>query len=133
MHEKQPVSKKNPYYISSHRYLELKNFCLQYPEWKQAVADINLVGKPADIYVDTNMQDPTSKVADLREPYLKKIFLVESCASATDENYGKYVLMAVTRALTYDNLRLMHGLMINRREYYKLYRKFFYILSKKRN
>ena len=28
------LSKKNKYYISKHRYLELKHFCLQYYEWK---------------------------------------------------------------------------------------------------
>ena len=27
------LSKKNKYYISKHRYYELKHFCLQYPEW----------------------------------------------------------------------------------------------------
>lgn len=31
------LSEKNPYYISKHRYYELKHFCLQYPEWKDAL------------------------------------------------------------------------------------------------
>ena len=30
------VSVKNKYWISRHRYYELKHFCLQYGEWKQA-------------------------------------------------------------------------------------------------
>ena len=29
------ISKKNRYYISKHRMLELKHFCLQYEEWRQ--------------------------------------------------------------------------------------------------
>ena len=34
------ISVKNKYYISKHRYLELKHFCLQYPEWKRALSYI---------------------------------------------------------------------------------------------
>lgn len=133
MHEMETVSKKNPYYISGHRYLELKNFCLQYDEWKKAISEINMLSKPADIFVDHEPKDPTSMISDIREPYLKKIGLIETSAAATDEHFGKYVLLAVTKGVSYENLRLMHGLNINRRDYYKLYRKFFYILSKKRN
>ena len=32
--ERAEVSKKNKYYISKHRYYELKHFCLQYKEWE---------------------------------------------------------------------------------------------------
>ena len=35
------LSKNNPYYISKHRYYELKHFCLQYNEWKKAYALCN--------------------------------------------------------------------------------------------
>lgn len=29
------LSEKNPYYLPKHRFLELKHFCMQYPEWKK--------------------------------------------------------------------------------------------------
>ena len=29
------VSSKKEYWLSRHRYYELKHFCLQYPEWKR--------------------------------------------------------------------------------------------------
>lgn len=35
------LSERNPYYISKHRYYELKHFCLQYPEWEEAMAILN--------------------------------------------------------------------------------------------
>ena len=35
------LSERNPYYISKHRYYELKHFCLQYPEWEEAMALLN--------------------------------------------------------------------------------------------
>ena len=37
------VSVKNKYWISRHRYYELKHFCLQYGEWKQAYNSITLL------------------------------------------------------------------------------------------
>ena len=39
--EKPELSKKSPYYIPKRRYYELKNFCLQYPDWKKALEQIN--------------------------------------------------------------------------------------------
>ena len=35
------LSENNKYWISKHRYYELKHFCLQYPIWKKAYAAIN--------------------------------------------------------------------------------------------
>lgn len=32
------LSRNNKYWISKHRYYELKHFCLQYPLWKSAYA-----------------------------------------------------------------------------------------------
>ena len=32
------LSEKNKYWISKHRYYELKHFCLQYPLWRKAYA-----------------------------------------------------------------------------------------------
>ena len=46
------ISKKNKYWISRHRYYELKHFCMQYREWLAEVnnysgyasADISRIG-----------------------------------------------------------------------------------------
>lgn len=38
---KNELSNKNPYHLSKHRYLKLKHFCLQYPEWKDQLKEIN--------------------------------------------------------------------------------------------
>lgn len=35
------VSHKNTYYISKHRYYELKHFCLQYPEWRKSYISLD--------------------------------------------------------------------------------------------
>lgn len=36
------LSKLNPYWISTHRFYELKHFCLQFPEWEKEANDISL-------------------------------------------------------------------------------------------
>ena len=38
---KNELSGKNKYHLSKHRYLELKHFCLQYPEWKKRLKEID--------------------------------------------------------------------------------------------
>ena len=40
-HEKPELSRKNPYCLPKYRYLELKNFCFQYNDWKRALARLN--------------------------------------------------------------------------------------------
>ena len=40
-HEKPELSRKNPYRLPKYRYLELKNFCFQYNDWKRALARLD--------------------------------------------------------------------------------------------
>lgn len=40
-HEKPELSRKNPYFLPKYRYLELKNFCFQYNDWKRALARLD--------------------------------------------------------------------------------------------
>lgn len=40
-HEKPELSRKNPYCLPKYRYLELKNFCFQYTDWKRALARLD--------------------------------------------------------------------------------------------
>ena len=37
------LSKNNKYWISKHRYYELKHFCLQYPEWQKEYSNICMI------------------------------------------------------------------------------------------
>lgn len=129
---KKVLSKKKPYYISDYRTKELTYFCLQYPEWKQALTNINLNAKCPDISVDHAPVDPVSALAELREPYLKRIALVETSARETDEVIAPYILRSVAYGMTYDNIRMMYeNIPCNRRDFYILRRKFLYILSQK--
>ena len=99
------ISKKNPHYISKHRYYELKHFCLQYPP--------------------TN---PTEKIATARAFYSKRIELIDKVIEKLNPSLAPYVKMGVTEELTYDVLQI-RGCPCCRDMYYAEYRYFFWRLS----
>ena len=60
------ISKKNKWYIGKHRYLELKHFCLQYPEWKEEYHRLYspLRGYRSDLErTSDSFLDPTGDIA----------------------------------------------------------------------
>ena len=127
------ISKKSQYYISRHRYYELKHFCMQYKEFKKAYN--SLCEKIPGGVVQVNKTDGALKEDEsfyVRERYLNNINLIEECAKLTDSTIGAYILKAVTEGLTYSSLRLNDSIPCCKDSYYELYRKFFYILSRKK-
>ena len=126
------VSKKNPYYISKHRYYELKHFCLQYPEWKKEYSEITLTPKHQTVKVQNSPGDPTANLAIRRTLLLDRMKLVEQSAIEADSSIYVYILLAVTTGLSYDALQTTHQIPCGREYYYIRYRRFFYILSRDR-
>lgn len=131
------ISEKNKYYIDKHRYYELKHFCLQYNEWKREYARCN----ESIIYASKFEREPASNVhSDLTAKYaIKKlqygtrIKLIERIALEADEFLYPYLLMAVTKGLSYTNLKTSHNIPCGRDMYYDRYRKFFWLLSEARD
>jgi hypothetical protein len=132
------LSKKNPYKIDKHRYYELKHFCLQYNHWKDMVemyhemanTSYNVIfvsSKPA-----TNQASKTERTALECAAYDSLIDLVDRVAEETDPELGNYILIGVTEGLPYDILKLRYNIPCCRDTYYKLYRRFFWILDKVR-
>lgn len=127
------LSKKNNYYISKHRYLELKHFSLQYSEWKQAIEDMSWLPNVTGVRVDGTINvDAVTRMAEKREDYLGRIELIERVVMETDYTLYNYILLGVTTEISYVNLRTVYEIPCCRNEYYKLYRKFFWLLSKYR-
>ena len=130
------ISEKNKYWIDKHRHYELKHFCLQYPEWKRAVKDLDgfksktcTDGQPGG----NNVGDPTSKCVEIRTGYIERIKMVERIAAETDEYLADYILRAVTENLSFTYLSTQMNIPCSRDTYYDRYRKFFWLLSKARN
>lgn len=138
-HEIRPeVSKKNPYWIGKHRYYELKHFCLQYPIWKKAYQSLDgLSRRPADlqVFVKSGQMkgDPTERCAQSRIFFLDRMEMVEQAAVGADSELYPYLLRGVTEGLSYDALKMKYDIPCCRDVYYAAYRRFFWLLSKRRD
>lgn len=125
------ISKRNKYWIPKHRYLELRHFCLQYPEWKRDLREYSWCSSGV-ISQGNEWSDPTSKAAERREQANNCIFMVEKCAKASSNELWAYLLKAVTQDLSYVALRMIDEIPCGRDMYYECYRKFFWLLDKSR-
>lgn len=129
------LSEKNEYYIERHRYYELKHFCLQYPIWRKAYLSLDgLAKRPYDLMLfnTNNISSPTERCAFAREYYKSRMSILEKSCKQTDEILGDYILKAVTEGCSYEILRTRYNIPCCKDTYYKLYRKFFWILNKNR-
>ncbi|MCI8993385.1 MAG: hypothetical protein HFG80_11805 [Eubacterium sp.] len=124
------LSEKNKYWIERHRYYELKHFCLQYPIWEKAMAELNgLSRRPVDTVIFSgDIGDPTAKCAEARFFYSERMGLIEKAAAETDAELGNYILKAVTQGVSYDFLKAREYIPCCKEVYYELYRRFFWIL-----
>ena len=129
------TSKKNPYYISKHRQYELKHFVMQYPEWEEKLKELHWIVRtpPTDSDKVTNgsVSDITGDTAVLRELYSRNIDMVVKAAEETHPMYGLIIAKNIICEQTYRDWS--EGQMLSRDEYYRLYRKFFYILDRLRD
>lgn len=130
------LSERSKYWIEKHRYYELKHFCLQYPLWKKAYANLssmqsvrydlagpiktNIINKPVETCIERSMF------------YLDRMDMVERAAKETDDVLSGYILKAVTNGISYDCLRAKAEIPCCKDTYYDLYRRFFWLLDKER-
>lgn len=130
------VSEKNQYWISKHRYYELKHFCMQYPMWKRIY---DCLTHYPDGWLPAIPSGDSSSVSDPVAMYISErvtlagwIGLVERVAKETDEVLGNYILQGITEGIPYDCLRAKTDIPCCKDVYYDLYRRFFWLLSKER-
>jgi len=119
--------------VKKHRLLELKHFCLQYPDWQKGYADFDGFfnrSEPIRTHRDKAPgADYTARYAEARLRYLKRIQLVEEIVESTASELAPWLLKGVTEGLSYECLKTKHNIPCCRDFYYKLYRYFFFRLS----
>lgn len=117
-HEKPELSRKNPYRLPKYRYLELKNFCFQYNDWKRALARLDgwraQEGDMGGIVKSNIPSDPTAREGMLRAYYSQHIELIDRCIAKLEPALQTYILKGVTEGLSYRNLRV-RGCVIQQR------------------
>lgn len=121
---------------NKHRFAELYNFAMQYPEWKRQLAEVstlrspNLDGLPGA----SRPGNPTETIGIQTADLISKIRLVEYCARESDPEIWKTVLYAVTNPnITYRWLSENRGLYCGRDKYYLARSKFYWLLDKRKN
>lgn len=134
------LSEKNKWWIGKHRYYELQHFCMQYPEWKSMVKEID--GIPGfspgvrNRVVEGKAGDPTPIYAAARVDLMAKITMIEQAARDACEQQEWYGLIvdAVTIGISFDKMEAKLSVTpVSRGEWYKVYRKFFWLLDKMRD
>lgn len=128
------VSKKSEFWIPQHRYYELKHFCLQYRFWKThlQLQESDTLQSASVIYSvnhKTSYVNTVEACAISRDILLRKVEMVERAARQADPSIAEYILKGVTLGKSYDELNAQYSLPCGREYYYKVYRKFFYILD----
>lgn len=127
------LSPKNKYYISKHRYYELKHFCSQYQEWKKSYSDLCNTDLPLsmiDVEPLTDLpSDPISKREIIKNYYAERIKMVEKIALEADSCLHSYIIKGVTEGRSYTYLKTVLGIPCGKDMYYDRYRKFFWLLS----
>ena len=123
------LSMKSRWYISKYRYLELKNMCLQYPEWKKELQFDNGLYSNSMIRVSGDQIEFKDSVFDLAERQSeinRKIKLIEDVAKISSGDLSAYILECVFFGKSYEILQPPCG----RRQFYEKYREFFWMLDK---
>lgn len=128
------ISKKRQYWISKHRFYELKHFCLQYPEWKEELKLIPIEPSISanKVGYSSTVSDPTYNAVLRRENLTDKLKMVEDAARLCSDDLGRYVLIAVIRGMSYETLLGRYQIPCCKETYYEAFRKFFWVLSKMR-
>lgn len=131
------LSKRNKYYISKERFLELKHFCMQYKEWKKACRELDDAGINSRYILTPNkaLYNPVTgsdveKIAMSKMYYSNKIEIVQTAAELADEDLYWWLLKGITEGYGYTYLHMTLKMPCSKNMYYDKYRKFFYILDK---
>lgn len=130
--QRSEISVKNKYWIPKFRYLELKNFCLQYNDWKLALKEITLIQSKSRIEFTSTLSNPTELLVTKREQYEANIQLIERVAEQAEPTLAKWILRGVTENLSYEYLKYQLEIPAGRDMYYDRYRRFFWLLDREK-
>lgn len=129
-----PEVKHNEWKLSKHEFYVSYHFALQYREWKDkynsmiGLSAINVDGMPHG----NATSDPTSSQALKLSDYKTKIKIIEDTVKQTDESLYCWLIKAVTNEdISYNYLKSVMDIPCGKNEYYKLRRKFYFLLYNK--
>ena len=124
------ISQRNRYYIPKHRYLELVHLCRQYDDWVKELSGICFV---SNSLTNTTPKSYKESKTEHDAIYISKLGIkkntIEECSKQAAGELSNYILLAVTKGLSYENLRMVYKIPCCRQLYYEYYRYFFWLLD----
>ena len=120
--------KLDGYNISGNRYRELKYFCRQYREKQSLLRSITEVGSPP-LSGSGKLSDKTASTAIRRMELQRDLEMIEQTAIEADAEIYTYILSNVADGVPWEYL----GVPYSRRQFYRIRKKFFYLLSERKN
>ena len=127
------LSEKNTYWISKHRYYELRHFCMQYNDWLRCYAFLDKTTSTSRSIIEQHFSsepsDPTAKYAEARLYFRERLDMVARIAGEAAGDLSNYMIRAVTQGYSYSKLRPP----CCKEVWYTAYRRFFWLLDKARN
>lgn len=131
------ISKSSDYYISKHRYYELKHFCMQYPEWSKRYNELLYIAKPL-VYANysTKFRTNVDHVADIairRKYYKDRMDMIDRTVSDVAPDIYAQLRSVIIGEKTYTQVSTLYDIPYSKSSFYETYRKFFKLLSERRN
>lgn len=120
------------YSIGKYAYRELHNFCLQYPEKKRRLRELESPYKSPQI---TGMPsgsgpgDPTGRNAEKAAILSNDIAMIEKAAKMASHSEYDLFLLAMTEDVTWNYMRLLKNIRMNEKDFNDRRRRFYYLLA----
>lgn len=135
------LSETNRYYIDKHAFYSAYHYALQYKEWKSEYETLSKYGDSTGVDYSRDktgsspgVGDPTFNLGTRLAKLKSNIDLIESSALEVNPILYKWLIKAVTEEfVSYNYLRTVLNIPCGKNFYYKMRRKFYYILSQKLN
>jgi len=125
--------KLDKYGISKKRYVELRSFCEQYPEWKRYLASETNTVKSKVITDMPMSRDPlnnaTENLAIKRTVYSCRCDLIEKIAKQASGDLHEYIIKSVCYDLPVRYLLMVEDMPCSATTLYDIRRYFFYLLD----
>ena len=120
--------KLDEYNISGNRYRELKYFCRQYREKQSLLRSVTEIGSPSLCSGGSGLADRTARTAIRRAELQRDLELIEQTAMEADAEIYTYILSNVADGVPWEYL----GVPYSRRQFYRIRKRFFYLLSERK-
>ena len=127
--------KMERYSIGKYAYRELHNFCLQYPDKKRKLRELQspyrspqITGMPSG----SGPGDPTGRSAERAAVLSQDIDMIERAAAEASPTERDLFLLAVTEDVSWAYMKMLKNMQMGEKKFNRRRRKFYYLLAQKK-